>query len=215
MAPGETQPTGTMGSSNGEPSNEADSVAPPALETAPSSEEHKKRIPLIWIPATLSVGLLIAAIYLGGRIVSAHPHGTPAAALQVAKTAAPAPAPVTPVASASLPNQPANQPPPIKEPPPPPEPVQVAPVTPNDEIPSITPKAGERYIQVGALDLEMTATRRFVDRLRNEKLEPHVAPGPKPDLMRVLIGPFDNPDALRTRQAQLRAEGIDTFVRQY
>jgi len=88
-------------------------------------------------------------------------------------------------------------------------------VTPNDEIPSITPKAGERYIQVGALDLEMTATRRFVDRLRNEILEPHVAPGPKPDLMRVLIGPFDNPDALRTRQAQLQAEGIDTFVRQY
>ena len=88
-------------------------------------------------------------------------------------------------------------------------------MTPDDEIPIITPKAGERYIQVGALDLEMTATRRFVARLRNEKLEPHVAPGPKPELMRVLIGPFDNPDALSAKQAQLQAEGIDTFVRQY
>jgi cell division septation protein DedD len=213
MPPGETQPTGTTGSSTG-----GDSAAPPALETAPSSEEHKKRIPLIWIPATLSVGLLIAAIYLGGRIVSAHPHGTPAAALKVVRTAAPTPAPAQPVASASATNEPANQPTPIKEPPPAPQPVsseQVAPATPNDEIPIITPKTGERYIQVGALDLEMTATRRFVERLRNEKLEPHVAPGPKPELMRVLIGPFDNPDALSARQAQLQAEGIDTFVRQY
>jgi len=213
MAPGETQPTGTTGSSTG-----GDSAAPPALETAPSSEEHKKRIPLIWIPATLSVGLLIAAIYLGGRIVSAHPHGTPAAALHLAKTAAPAPAAVA--ATPVTPSIPAVSQtlPPVEESSPAPEPVssaQVTPITPNDEIPIITPKAGERYIQVGALDLEMTATRRFVDRLRNEKLEPHVAPGPKPELMRVLIGPFDNPDALSARQAQLQAEGIDTFVRQY
>jgi cell division septation protein DedD len=212
MAPGETQPTDTTGSSNG------GDTAPPELETATSSEEHKKRIPLIWIPATLSIGLLIAAIYLGGRIVSAHPHGTPAAALQLAKAAAPAPAPAEPVASPSLTNEPASQPPPIKEPSPAPEPVssvKATPETSNDEIPIITPKAGERYIQVGALDLEMTATRRFVTRLRNEKLEPHVAAGPKPELMRVLIGPFDNPDTMRERQAQLQAEGIDTFVRQY
>jgi cell division septation protein DedD len=213
MAPGETQPAGTMESSNG-----GDSAAPPTLEAATNSEEHKKRIPLIWIPATLSLGLLIAAIYLGGRIVSAHPHGTPAAALHVAKTAAPAPAPVAPApVTPSIPAV-SQTLPQVKESSPAPEPVssaQVTPITPNDEIPIITPKAGERYIQVGALDLEMTATRRFVDRLRNEKLEPHVAPGPKPELMRVLIGPFDNPDALSARQAQLQAEGIDTFVRQY
>jgi cell division septation protein DedD len=207
MAPGETQPTGTMGSSNG-----GDSAAP-ELETATSSEEHKKRIPLIWIPATLSIGLLIAAIYLGGRIVTAHPHGTPAAALQAVRRAAPTPAPVTAVNQTLPPVEPVAE-----EPSPAPEPVssvQVTPGTPNDEIPIITPKTGALYIQVGALDLEMAATRRFVDRLRNEKLEPHVAPGPKPELMRVLIGPFDNRDALGERQAQLQSEGIDTFVRQY
>ena len=37
-----------------------------------SEDEGKKRMPLVWIPATLSVGLLIAAIYLGGRILTAH-----------------------------------------------------------------------------------------------------------------------------------------------
>ena len=77
----------------------------------------------------------------------------------------------------------------------------------------ITPQTGERYIQVGALNPE--ATRRFVKRLRNENLEPHVAPGPKPELLRVLIGPFNDRDALTEEQNQLQAQGIDTFVRKY
>jgi cell division protein FtsN len=33
--------------------------------------------------------------------------------------------------------------------------------------------------------------------------------------MRVLIGPFDNLDALKQRKAQLQTEGFDTFVRAY
>jgi cell division septation protein DedD len=33
--------------------------------------------------------------------------------------------------------------------------------------------------------------------------------------MRVLIGPFDNRDALNEKKAQLEAERIDTFVRRY
>ncbi len=77
----------------------------------------------------------------------------------------------------------------------------------------IAPQKGERYIQVGALNEE--ATRRFIQRLRNEKMEPHVAPGPTPELMRVLIGPFDNRDALNEKKAQIETEGIKTFVRQY
>ena len=86
-------------------------------------------------------------------------------------------------------------------------------MTPDDGIPMITPHAGQRYIQVGALDQE--ATRRFVQHLRSENLDPHVAEGPKPQLMRVLIGPFDNRDALNEKKAQLETEGIDTFVREY
>ena len=77
----------------------------------------------------------------------------------------------------------------------------------------IEPQAGERYIQVGALNLE--ATRRLVQRLHENKLEPHVAPGPKPELLRILIGPFDDRDTLKEKKAQLESEGVDTFVRQY
>jgi cell division septation protein DedD len=83
----------------------------------------------------------------------------------------------------------------------------------KDPVPIITPQPGQRYIQVGALN--ENATRAFVQRLRSQKLEPQVAPGPKPELLRVLIGPFDNPDTLNERKAQLESEGIQTFVRKY
>jgi cell division septation protein DedD len=150
------------------------------------------------------VGLLIAAIYLGGRIVKAHTQEPEA--IHVAT-------PVTmPVKSSAAPT--VSQPAP---PAPTPEPVASAEpltaVTPQDGIPVIDPQAGETYIQVGAFNAQ--ATRRFVQYLHDKKLEPHVAPGPSPGLMRVLIGPFDNPDALNERKAQLATEGIDTFVRQY
>lgn len=189
-----------------------DATLPP--DDAASTEEHKKRMPLIWIPATLGVGLLIAAVYLGGRIVKARPSGRsemvnvlpPAslkAPIEIQKATPPPPAKTAPATEqpATAPARKAATP----------EPLTV--VTPGDDIPMIQPQAGERYIQVGALNQE--ATRRFVERLRNEKLEPHVAPGPKPELMRVLIGPFDNRDSLNEKKAQLANEGIDTFIRQY
>jgi cell division septation protein DedD len=180
----------------------------PSLPPEDSEEELKKRIPLVWIPATLVVGLLIAAIYLGGRIVKAHPSANPSSANSpVVQKATPAVPPPTQPAKAA----------PVAEPPAPPttvsrsEPLTV--VTPDDGIPMITPQTGEHYIQVGALDQE--ATRRFVQRLRKENLNPHVATGPTQQLMRVLIGPFDNRDALNERKAQLEIEGIATFVREY
>src|SRR5665213_3698341 len=45
----------------------------PTFATPPETGgEDKKRSSLSWIPATLGIGLLIAAIYLGARIVTAH-----------------------------------------------------------------------------------------------------------------------------------------------
>ena len=179
------------------PSSDSDDAAT-APEVAASIEEHKKRIPLVWIAATISIGLLIAAIYLGTRIVTAHKT-----AVRVAVSVA------APVAITKP-----TDPPPL----PPAAPTVVTPTAESEHdsdnaIPLITPHTGERYLQVGALDAE--ATRRFVERLRREKLEPHVAPGPKPELMRVLIGPFDNREALMEKKAQIESEGMDTFVREY
>jgi cell division septation protein DedD len=177
-------------------------------------EEQKKPLPLMWIPATLGLGLLIALVYLGARIVSAHqvPKATIAQAEPViskptvSASKAPDPGPAQVVAATAT----VAAPPPDVKPEPPPVTSQEAD---DDGIPRITPLAGQRYIQIGALDPD--ATRRFVKRLRAESLEPHVAPGPSPVLLRVLIGPFDDRDALKEKKAQLEAEGIDTFVREY
>ena len=192
------------------PSSDSDNPAL-APETGAKTEEHEKRISVIWIPATLSIGLLIAAIYLGGRIVTALPAAKPAV-VQMAAPIAVKPLPAEVKAAVAIP-EPTVETPVATEESAGPEPLTK--VAPGDGVPRITPQAGELYIQVGALDLGMEAPRRFIQRLRNEKLEPHVAPGPKPELMRVLIGPFENRDALNERKAQLETEGIATFVRRY
>ncbi len=239
-------------------------------KTEQKSEESRKRIPLASIPATISIGLLIAALYLGGRIFTAHRVQKPAPAFHSATPAAPpvaAPAeakaipqpapsaaqPVSPVEAKAIPQpapsaaqpvspveakavpqpapsaaQPVSPPgqaatpaPQAAIPTPPalgPQPASA--VTPagdsgDDTLPMIQPRSGERYLQVGALDPDAQDTRRFVERLRGEGLDPHVAQGPTPVLMRVLIGPFTRPDALNEKKAQIESEGIDTFVREY
>lgn len=188
----------------------------PSEITAHEEEEEPKRIPIIWLPATLTVGLAVAALYLAGRIFAAHPHHNP-----------PSPAPPEHVAAAPVP---------VSVPPAPQAPTLIATptATPTDVKPDapdaaaatpsqpaakvgddtfIDPETGRRYIQVGALTPE--ASRRFVEHLRAENFDPHVAPGPVPELKRVLIGPFDNLSDLNKTKAQLEAKGIPTFVRQY
>ena len=167
--------------------------------------KDKKRIPLVWIPATLTIGLLIAALYLGGRIIAARrAHAAAHVASNVPKVVAPQPPIIAPPVVAE------EIKPEIK-------PELLAPVpteqATSDAASVITPHGGDLYIQLGAFNVE--ATRRFVQHLRSEKLEPLVAPGPKPEIMRVLIGPFNNRDALNERKAQLQTKGFDTFVRVY
>lgn len=175
-----------------------------------------KTIPLVWIPATLCVGLLIAAIYLGGRILAAHPHPKLATGPSVEQVSAPMPAkqevpgihetvpPVVPPSPSAVPQPPA---------------LPAQPSAPSSDQPAeptydtIQPQPGQRYIQVGALNPE--ATRRFAEYLRGQKFNPHVAPGPSPELERVLIGPFENLGELYEIKAQLEGRGIPTFVRRY
>ncbi len=213
---------------------QTEATAPPldSASAAAPSEQGKQRIPLVWIPATLCVGLLIAAVYLGGRIVTAHSNTqaslkpTPVQSHEPAQTM---PAPVqaappvqkvpdaahtAPVAAAVAPVQVVQAQVVQAKVEPRPQAVKTATEgQPIGEVPMIAPKAGERYIQVGALDLERT--RHYLGRLHEAKLEPHVAPGPTPELLRVLIGPFPDHVSLATTQSQLVSAGIQNFVRQY
>ena len=164
---------------------------------------------LVWIPATLSVGLLIAAAYLGSRILTAQ-HVTGVKIKIAEPVAAVTPAASVPAAKVQADSQP--EPPPVQ-----PETPAPAPEPPNlvtdEQISIIDPQAGERYIQVSALTEE--AARRYIRQLRQAKFEPHIAPGPRPELLRVLIGPFADQDALALAKNDLTRAGIANFVRRY
>ncbi|MBV9768574.1 MAG: SPOR domain-containing protein [Bryobacterales bacterium] len=165
------------------------------LDAEAVSDQYKTRFPLLWIAATIAAGLLIAGIYLGARIVTAHLRTNQADARNAMLVKPPLMQPITPAKVEPKPPLPAIG------------------GAPEEPIRMIKPKTGERYIQVGALNSE--AARRFIERLHTGRLEAHVAPGPNLQLTRVLIGPFTNSDALRAQQTKLRSEGIECFVRKY
>jgi cell division septation protein DedD len=174
------------------------SNTPPQVDE--KEETGRRSIPPVWIPATLCVGLLIAAIYLGGRIVSAR-QTSPVTKI-AAKQAPPVPpvSIVQPLKVESVKSQAKPE-------------LLTSSTKSPDSIPLINPNAGELYLQLAAMNEE--ATRRFVQDLRSKNLEPHVAAGPTPGIMRVLIGPFDNRASLDEQKAQLETQGLNTFVRRY
>jgi len=185
------------------------------------SKPRKQPVPMVWIPATICVGLLIAAVYLGGRIVTSHPHAHAAV-----KKAAPAKPelPKAEIQKAEIPKTAIPQAAPVVERTSPPkaevkvktvEPAAVKQVAEQvaGDVPLINPKGGERYIQIGALDQERT--RRYLVHLRQANLAPHVAPGPTPELLRILIGPFSDQNSLIAAKNGLDTAGIENFVRNY
>ena len=191
-------------------------------KAAISPEEHKKPIPLIWIPVVICLGLLVAAGYLGGRIYASRAHETP----PVEARAAIAKAPVTPDAT---PQSPAAQnsteitavTPAVDKPPAVDSSEQVLTVrthedpafAPPDDLSVIHPNPGDRYVQISALNT--AAAHRYVDTLRHGPLEPHLAQGPSPTILRVLIGPFSDKTSLLNTLSDLKAAGIDCFIREY
>lgn len=158
---------------------------------------------LLWIPATLCLGLLIAALYLGSRILTAHSHST--ASVQP-KPASIQVAPLIPAAAVQTTSPPESEAPPQPK-------AEAPPVGTDQQIHMIAPSTGQRYIQVAALNPE--ATRRYIEELRRAKLAPQVAPGPSPELLRILIGPFADQDALTHAKTELESAGIENFVREY
>jgi cell division septation protein DedD len=197
---------------------------PPVLpgsedEVPPSSKDAKKNLPLIWIPITLCVGLLLAALYVGIRIltvksrtsaatVHAQPPATPTPRLETPATASPTVAPeeqVSERAAASIAK--GNTP-------------VAGPLAKSKNARSaydwpiwISPERGEKYIQVGAINSQLAP--KYVAQLRSEKWDPHVAPGPSPNIVRVLLGPFTDHDSIVRAKERLRESQIDSFVRAY
>jgi len=164
-----------------------------APEPEPKSVDWKKRIVSLWIPAVLGLGLLTAFAYVGVRIVAGKP--------QVQSTTLPARQPPSKI-EVLMSVRAAPTPKPVPGPA-----VHAANFT------VITPQPGERYLQVAAVTPHMVLT--YVDNLRIANLEAVIAPGPTPDLLRVLVGPFADPESMDKAKAQLEASGKSPIIRTY
>lgn len=161
--------------------------------------DWKKRVVSLWIPATLGLGLMMAFGYVGVRIVAGKP--------QVQPTISPT-RPGPPKIEAPL-----NLPPPLAPQPAQPAPPLAPPTVHAANFTVITPQPGERYLQVAAVSPHMVLT--YVDNLRIANLDAVIAPGPTPDLLRVLVGPFTDSDSMDKANAQLVASGKSPIVRSY
>jgi len=217
----------------------------PSIEDAfAKAADKRKRITYLAIPITLGVGLLVAMVYIGGRIGSAKPRVAAPAVASAPITVPPPPAPAETAKSeppkpspfvAADPKPDASKGPavPAKVPetktpevkntvakatpaalPTVPVPVPSKPAVHSDApLTLITPRPGETYLQLAALVPHTVL--RYLDELRAEDLAPCVAPGPTPDLLRVLVGPFPDKESLAKAKAKLDAEKMIWIVRSY
>ena len=161
-----------------------------AKESSSPAVTRKSRIVSLWIPAILGLGLLTVFAYLGVRIVAAK-SAAPEPIIEMRVKPAP-PAVSKPVPAEATPAR-------ITEP--------------ASGFSVITPQAGERYLQVAAVNSHMVL--KYVDDLRKLDLEAAVAPGPNPDVLRILVGPFADRDAMDRAKAQLESAGKRPFPRSY
>ncbi len=201
--------------------------APPERADSQAAEDSSgKRVPLIAIPITLSVGLLVAAGYVGNRVMTSRKHAT---AVVVAS------APVLSPLVAAAPTAPSRveAEPPIEKPPavqskvqssetpvakPPADPSPRAAVSAIDTADDsgdglIAPRHGERYLQIAAISA--SAAQKFLAGLGRYNLQASMAPGPHDGLVRVVIGPFPDWESVSAVKSQIQAMWPDCFVRLY
>jgi hypothetical protein len=179
-------------------------------DTFAKAAEKRRRITYLAIPAIIAAGLLIAVIYIGVRVMSAKPHTAPVQTHAVI---------VIPPAGAPAITPPANPPEVAKKERVVAKPERVAekkdkPVRAgNAPLTLITPQAGETYLQLAAVG--PSTVLRYLDELRQSDLEPSVAPGPTPGLLRVVVGPFPDASSLSRAKARLDAVKIVWIIRAY
>ena len=214
----------TIGSSSSRPDENA---APDGDGVA---EKPPKRIPLTAIPVILSVGLLVAAGYVGNRIWAARPHAT-AVAGTIAANAQTVPAEtVKAPATAAVASKPGSIPTVVpkpaaaqsKESPVDGQLVKPLP-TPLESIGSeqavennldlIAPQPGQRYLQIAAINARYR--QKFLSDVSRYNVQASVAPGPNESLVRIVIGPFSDRETLAAAKAQIQLQWPDCFVRIY
>ena len=208
----------------------------PQLQQQDPAEVLRKRV-YMGFAAIVAFGFGLSGLYVAGRLFA-----YPKVPNEVAQAAKPAPKPVpqpgvpkpSPLESArQSKSAPAPAAAPVKSvqqlaptPVPAPNPVQVkaqppAPVADTPAKPSptparaalITPKEGERYLQLAALPMGLA--NKYVAELDEKGVHASIAGGPSEELYRVLVGPFPDRAAVERQRDALQAAGIENIWRVY
>jgi len=228
----------TVGSSSATPASAERDTAEVA------AKDSKKSVPLIAIPITLAVGLLVAAGYVGNRILSSRKQATAVVVASVptssraAVVVAPAPADAeTPLPSeaprqstappraASAPANESASPGPTKG--------AVGDTTAatraqsdgaeSDTAPAQGAESGSESLiaprhgdrYLQIAAISASAAQKFLAGLARYNLRVSVAPGPHDGLVRVVIGPFPDRESVAAAKAQIESKWPDCFVRLY
>jgi cell division septation protein DedD len=194
--------------------------ANPEQEKPARVRDESRRLSRIYIATILAAGLLVAAGYVGTRIFAGKSHAATARNAS-SNQVRPNPAssnPATPAVTPAVLEKTQTPEPPAPPTASPSLEVQAAVPTAQERASAdaegfAIPQHGERYLQVAALSTP--AVMRYVSELRRSQLQAVVAPGPRPGIARILIGPFSDRDSLESVRARLQMLGVIPFVRSY
>jgi cell division septation protein DedD len=162
-----------------------DEIEPNREIPADSATKQAKRV-FIGFAATITIGLVIAGWYVGGRIFAVDKvHAAAAIAKPISSTVE-----ATPVA----------------------EPVAV-PTEAAAAWTRVDPQPGELYLQLATMG--PNSTNEYIKALDSQGIHPRIAPGPSDNLHRIVLGPYPDKAALEKQQQELEAAGIQFMARRY
>jgi cell division septation protein DedD len=169
-----------------------DEIEPNREIPADSATKQAKRV-FIGLAATITIGLVIAGWYVGGRIFAVDKvHAAAAIAKPISSTVE-----ATPVA----------------------EPVTIPHETPKTSDAAtaawntVDPQPGELYLQLATMG--PNSTNEYLKALDSQGIHPRIAPGPSDNLHRIVLGPYPDKAALEKQQQELEASGIQFMARRY
>jgi len=191
----QAQPAPAVAPSSPEPV-ESRSFEAEIAETAPVQAEFEwvvgpRQMAALGFLAIAGIALFSSVSYLAGKAVGGTSDSLPAIQLKV-----PQPTPPQP----SIGDQFASY-------------AAITPVKAADAPVFADPVPGKRYIQMAAVEKGVAAV--FAEGLRSHGLSAFAAPGPTPNIFRVLIGPVTDTQSYTLMKIELDKIGLSTFMRQY
>ena len=184
-----------------------DAIKPNPETPADLAKRQAKRV-FIGFAATITIGLVIAGWYVGGRIFAAEKvHAASAIARPVSAVPVAAPAPVIakPVEVVSVTESVAVAADSAKP--------ETAPVAPAPVWNRVEPQAGDLYLQLATMG--PNSTNEYLQILDAKGIHPQIAPGPSENLHRLVIGPYPDKAALEKEQQELESAGIEFIAHRY